>query len=402
MSLKNITINKGMNKNEVNQLIGEYILLEDDTYMGNNYKHNWKCSCGNIIKGRIWSNIQRLNLIKCSECSGRVFSGADMPYIRSIAHHIEVELETSLETYWDFDKNITNAYHIAKGSAKKIWIKCQNKEYHGSYEIEPRHFVKGGRCPYCNTFASKKLHPLDSLGHKMPLIASMIIYDENKLSVDVFNITTHNSKKFYLKCPDCNKISSTPKRLNHITNRGFHCEYCSDGISIPEKFISNLLNQLDINFNTQLSKTAFEWCGRYKYDFYIPSLNMIIETHGEQHYRDNTAFQRSLKEVQENDKFKKELALSNGIRYYIELDCRKSTLEWLKSVAQQGLSRFFDLSNVKWDCIWEMCQTSNILKACELWNQRHTIYEISEKLNIHRSTIPRNSKTRKEKEWRMY
>ena len=83
---------------------------------------------------------------------------------------------------------------------------------------------------------------------------------------------------------------------------------CGDKVSYDEKFLSSILSQLKVDFATQLSKSTFNWCDKYRYDFYIPSLNMIIETHGIQHYEENKNWTMSLEEEQENDKIKKELA----------------------------------------------------------------------------------------------
>ena len=58
MSIKDCHIKAGMTKEEVNEIISEYVLFEDDIYTGKRYKHNWKCLCGkplyktwNAIKG---------------------------------------------------------------------------------------------------------------------------------------------------------------------------------------------------------------------------------------------------------------------------------------------------------------------------------------------------------------
>lgn len=57
MSIKDIKLKKGMTKDEVNNLIGEWLILEDDVYLGNSYKHSWTCKCGELIKGRRWTTI---------------------------------------------------------------------------------------------------------------------------------------------------------------------------------------------------------------------------------------------------------------------------------------------------------------------------------------------------------
>ena len=88
-------------------------------------------------------------------------------YENSFAYHIQVELQEPLNKYWDWEKNTQNPYLIAKnqhrnnknGENLKVWIKCTEKDYHGSYETSCYSFVKGTRCPYCS---SRKTHPKDS------------------------------------------------------------------------------------------------------------------------------------------------------------------------------------------------------------------------------------------------
>lgn len=158
-----------------------------------------------------------------------------------------------------------------------------------------------------------------------------------------------------------------------------------DSISIPEKFIINTLKQLNIEFITQLNKSTFVWCNNYRYDFYIPNLNMIIETHGEQHYEEKGWI--NLQETQENDENKMKLALNNKINNYLIIDCRHSKFKWLKENTIKTLSPYFDLSNIDWKKVWENCQENKCKKVWELWNEGKNIKEISLITNITRGTI---------------
>lgn len=67
MEIRDIKLKKGMNKNEVNKLINEWLELIDEEYLGNSYKHNWKCKCGNIFQRR-WGDIRKNKIIKCLDC----------------------------------------------------------------------------------------------------------------------------------------------------------------------------------------------------------------------------------------------------------------------------------------------------------------------------------------------
>ena len=124
-----------------------------------------------------------------------------------------------------------------------------------------------------------------------------------------------------------------------VFKRKLGCNVCGDGISYPEKFIEKVLIQLNVKHERQYKTN---WSQNKRYDFYLPDYNAIIEVHGEQHYR-YTGRGRSLKEEQENDKFKEELALKNGIKHYIVIDCRKSDSQYIKSnLFNSELNELFD------------------------------------------------------------
>ena len=316
-------------------------------------------------------------------------------YEESIAHHIEIELGLNLDDIWNWDKNKYNPREITKQSSKKIWLYCFKHDYHNynregdkiGYETTCIKFYNSNcSCSYCGNF---KTHWKDSLAYNYPKVAKMIAIKENNLTFeDCYNIAPFSSKKFYFKCNECENISSNKKTLGNIIKQGYSCEFCSDGLPTTEKFMANILKQLDIKFKTQLNKTDFDWCGYFKYDFYIPSLNMIIETHGEQHYIESKDW-KSLEEEQWNDLFKYKCA-KNHVDNYIVIDCRYSTLEWLKENIIKELGGYFDLSNINWELAWEESQNSLCVKVWELWNGGvcDTI-KISEILNIHKTTVTR-------------
>lgn len=144
---------------------------------------------------------------------------------------------------------------------------------------------------------------------------------------DTHLTTTRNKTEFLMVCPNCG--NEQWYSTDNLANGGFSCKKCSDGISYGEKFIYSLLKNLKVDFITQLSHTTFEWCKSYKYDFYIPSINTIIEVHGRQHYE--TTSSRLYKYDANNDISKEKLAKKNGIDNYIVIDCRKSELNYIKN-----------------------------------------------------------------------
>lgn len=222
---------------------------------------------------------------------------------------------------------------------------------------------------------------LDSIkdGQGCSLCGGQVLHDGNRLSLlrpdlvkyfenqeDANNYTVSSGKRVKLKCPDCNKCKNM--QISKLSYYGFSCEYCSDGISIPEKFGIYLFKQLMIDVNVQ---KTFKWSSKKRYDFFIEKLTMIIEVHGMQHYEEiNRGV--SIKEEQENDKLKYVLAIKNGIESenYIIIDCRKSEFEWLKENYIKSLGNYFNLSNVNWLKVWEDCQKSIVPEIWDVWNNK--------------------------------
>lgn len=66
--------------------------------------------------------------------------------------------DDAIEKYWS-DKNDKSPFEYSVGSGFKVWIKCQNCNYHEDYQMACFNFIKGKRCPWC---AGKMVHPLDS------------------------------------------------------------------------------------------------------------------------------------------------------------------------------------------------------------------------------------------------
>ena len=315
------------------------------------------------------------------------------------------------------DKNrdiiITDVQHKdSNNNSHKIWIykyKCNKcgfdcgKHYKNGilitdYWITQDHLNKGVGCACClNRIIVPKINSI---------IANdeynwMIKYFKNK--EDAQKYSPNYSKKILLTCPDCGKDKYIS--LHTLNGSGFGC-ICSDGISYPEKFLYNVLEQLNIRF---VHNKVFDWSkntinGTKIYDFYIEQYSMIIETHGLQHYQ-STSRGRSLKEEQQNDLFKKKLALDNGIKYYIELNCSKSNKEFIyRSICNSNMLHIFNCNslmiNIKES---DAFATSNLVKQCAvLFNNGDTPMQIANKLQLNVHTVYRYLKKANDLEWCKY
>jgi transposase/predicted RNA-binding Zn-ribbon protein involved in translation (DUF1610 family) len=220
----------------------------------------------------------------------------------------------------------------------------------------------------------------------------ILLKDKNK----GYSLTKGSGKKEIFKCPDCGHEKL--KTVRDVVNYGYSCPRCSDGLSYPEKIMLNILDQLNINFECQ---KTFKWSENRRYDFYIPSLNMIIETHGRQHYEDSF---NSVKEEQINDEIKERLAKDNEIKHYIIIDCRVSDVHFIKeNILNSKLNLLFDISKIDWKQCHEFACNSLIKTASDLWNKGiKSSITIAKMLKLARTTINRYLKQGAELGWSDY
>ena len=203
---------------------------------------------------------------------------------------------------------------------------------------------------------------------------------------DGYSLSKESHKKSNFVCQNCGMIIYD-KIVRNVSKYGLKCPACSDGISYPEKFISNMLKQLNVKFKHDVS---LEWSDNKRYDFYIEEYSLIIETHGIQHYDDKNMFNKNDGRIESvNDKYKKDIAIKNNISNYVELDCRYSDFDYIKnSVINSYIGVLFDLSCIDWNCLKLNCTNSIIVDVCNLYNNgTKSIIKIANKLDIDRSTV---------------
>lgn len=194
----------------------------------------------------------------------------------------------------------------------------------------------------------------------------------------------HSKNKVNVTCPYCGQQKYIT--IDNLSNQGLSCP-CNDGRSFPNKFIYNVLVQLQQQFEPEYSP---RWAEGKRYDIYIPKHNVIIENHGLQHYKEwpNTA--RSLVEEQKNDTYKEALAKENGISKYIVLDCRRSSRDWIKkSIMQSNLPQILNFSeeDIDWNKCLEYATKNNFKDIVDLFLQGNSVRMIANKMNISEPVI---------------
>ena len=277
---------------------------------------------------------------------------------------------------WDYDKNDILPTEIFAHSKRKVWWKCKHGHSWQSViaSVTREHVDKV--CPYCN--GHRVLIGFNDLWTMRPNVARLLVNSD-----DGYKVTEYSNKKLWFECDKCR--TKVKRRVNQISRYGFHCNSCTDGVSFGEKIITSLLNQLNIDF---IHEASFEWSDRKRYDFYIESISTIIEIHGIQHYEESKTFRRSLQEEQENDLYKYNIAMFNGIKNYIVIDCRYSDFDYIrKSILDSDLNDLFDLRDINWDKCNDATLSSNLIIACDMYNDGADINTIAINLNMHTSSV---------------
>ncbi|MBC2726955.1 zinc-ribbon domain-containing protein [Desulfosporosinus sp.] len=236
-----------------------------------------------------------------------------------------------LDKYWDYEKNVVDPWLISRGNTNvSVWIKCQEKNYHKSYETLPSNFTGlNRRCPYC---CNRKLHPYDSLGSLYPKVVSLWS-DKNEKTP--FEVAPHSNIDIWWKCPNGIHEDFT-RGINTSNTLDFRCPSCYNASYGEARITSFLLENgfkkvspklYDGNFNKKIYIPQKKFNdllginnGFLMYDFYIPKCNLLLEFHGRQHEEFTPYFHKSYEDFKiqvEHDKRKLKYAKEKGYKLKI-------------------------------------------------------------------------------------
>lgn len=230
-----------------------------------------------------------------------------------------------LTKYWS-DKNTLNPWQLTPHSTNKIYIYCQEKDYHndeGGYPILPLNFYKGARCPYCVN-RNGKVHPKDSFGTLYPSKAKH--WSKNN-DISPFEVAPKSGDKCKFICQECGK--EFERSLNHLnrSNYGVYCQDCNN--SELEETTKQVLQKYNKLFIPQMKYDSLIGLGggNLSYDFYLPDYNLLIECQGIQHESYTKGFHKTKKDFErqlEHDRRKREYAKQHNIKlleiWYYDMD----------------------------------------------------------------------------------
>ena len=273
-----------------------------------------------------------------------------------------------------------------ENSHTKIEFGCKNNPNH-KWITYPYNILSGTKCPFC--FKEKSIHLLGNkqyLAETHPDITSLL-QDKN----NGYKYSYGSGEIVNFICPDCKNI--IPKKICDVTHYGLVCKKCSNNYSYPNKFMSFILDSLNVDY---IAEYYSDWTqGRY-YDFYfvIDDKKYIIEMDGIFHFQDiHNCLQKNI----ENDKLKDTLAANHNIEL-IRIDCNyddiKNRFLYIKNnILNSILSQIFDFSNVNFEQCDKNASMSTLKYLAELWNDGYQdLQSLSDKMKIGKNYVSKHIK----------
>lgn len=257
--------------------------------------------------------------------------------------------------------------------------KCQNC---GSIDTKNvSNFHRTG-CRICSN--QRVVRGINDMWTTAPDIAKLLANKE-----DGYLYTKSSSKKVDWICPFCKKIIKDIS-IRQVTSQKLSCPFCSDGISYPNRIMIHILSELNVEFIREFSP---KWVKNYRYDFYIPNSNIIIEMdggygHGYRGTKEHRQFDRMI------DNIKDDLASEQKLKV-IRIDCNYPSLQQrgyyiVNNILNSQLISFLDLVNLNFEKIIEICDKDNhILMASKMYENGKDIQTIANEMQVHPVTISR-------------
>lgn len=225
--------------------------------------------------------------------------------------------------YYNYDKvNYINRH-------EKIIVTCPK---HGDFNISPNDHYYGKGCRACYYEKLSLLHR----DTKENFVEKANKIHNNRYTYP--GIYINSKTKMDIECSKHGIFSQTPG--NHLGGKG--CYKCKE--SKAETFIDEYLSTHNIPFQREFLIKGF----LYRYDFYIPSYNLLIEYHGQQHYKEvkHWGGKKALIKSKRRDDIKIELAKRYGYKIVVIPYYNKNKIpDILQNVVLNKNYKIKDISN---------------------------------------------------------
>lgn len=259
----------------------------------------------------------------------------------------------------------------------KIKCRCKINPKH-EWEATPSNLLRKRGCPFCRGLKVNETNSVKSLR------PDLVKYFKNESDSEKISLFSH--KKVELKCPDCGYEKEMT--MSKLTQKGFSCDICGDGVSFPNKFIRNMLIMLNIPF---ICEWTPEWNKHIKYDVKIKNKKILIEMDGFFHKKES--YYKTLDRNIKQDKIKTKEAEENGYLLF-RVDALESDGKYLyNSIKESGIFDTLKINIDNFDFIEceRISQKSLLVEVCNFYNnhKNYTQKEIAEEMQLNVSLVGR-------------
>lgn len=306
-------------------------------------------------------------------------------YKYKVGETIERDNKPTLKVL-ELSRSNCKSHHTGAKSYKMLCLECNS-----IFVIREGNLNKGDGCPYCSNHKVRK--GFNDVFTTHPEIVEYLFNKE-----DAYNYTARSNKQVKTQCPICHTYLGLHS-LDDIYTHRIRCPKCGKGNSYPNRFMFNLLRELDIPNEHEVQ---FPWCTfhhftdptiiiRGRYDFVCPNHNLIIEMDSGLGHGNNihTKAMTSEAECLYRDSKKEQLAYEHGFEV-IRINCEYYGHEDRFMAVKEGIlnsnfSNYFDLSNVNWHEIDIQSQSSLLKEICKYYTSGSNTKEIAEIVGL---TVP--------------
>lgn len=198
-------------------------------------------------------------------------------------------------------------------AATKVSITCS---VHGPFDQTPANHLKGQGCPACGQSIKEQMGKARRIDTIEFVTKSLAVHGaQYNYSNSVY---VSSNKPITIECGLHGPFTVARAEKHYMNAQG--CPHCVsvEASSTPERIIADVMDALGVPF---FKEYTFDECRsptsnrKLRFDFYVPSKNVLIEFHGEQHFKKNKMMHKGDKfeRMQEHDRIKAEYALKEGI-----------------------------------------------------------------------------------------
>jgi hypothetical protein len=270
---------------------------------------------------------------------------------------------------------ISFMYH---GLKDIMMLKYESTDENGNYYVK----ISYECCSIIIQTRSLQRGSLGGLLSKIPIKYPYLLkYFKNGFQ-EAKEYASGSNYKHELHCVNCG--FEKQMIISNFTKQGFTCPNCSSNISFPERFTSSLLDEMGFDYETQKRFESRKW----RFDFYVPYLELVIEVHGIQHFK---SVWNTKDEIIRNDNVKRKfIKFELGLNYAaIDISVSEPYYAWGMLEQNDFLEPY--MRDVNYDKVVERCNDLMLSKDHKSiirdYKRGMRLIELSIKYETNRTTL---------------